>query len=45
MMTGSTDATLTIATALPHNMHVADPELIIAGIRRVIGSAAKRASK
>jgi pimeloyl-ACP methyl ester carboxylesterase len=45
MMIGSTDATLTIATSVPHHMHVADPELIMAGIRRVMAAAAKRASK
>lgn len=45
MMVGSTDATLTIATAVPHHMHVSDPELILTGIRRVIAATARRAAK
>lgn len=45
MMVGSTDATLTVSTALNHYMHREDPELILSGIRRVIAVAAKRASR
>ena len=42
MMVGSTDATLTVSTAARHHMHVDDPALIVSGIRRVLGAAARR---
>jgi len=42
MMIGSPDATLTIATAVRHHMHVDDPDLIVSGIRRILAVASKR---
>jgi pimeloyl-ACP methyl ester carboxylesterase len=45
MMVGSSDATLTIATAVGHHMHVADPDLIVSGIRRALTVASKRVAR
>jgi pimeloyl-ACP methyl ester carboxylesterase len=45
MMVGSSDATLTVATAVRHHMHVDDPDLILSGIRRVLTTAVKRSGR
>jgi pimeloyl-ACP methyl ester carboxylesterase len=42
MMIGSSDATLTIATAVRHHMHVDDPDLIVSGIDRVLTATRRR---
>jgi hypothetical protein len=42
MMIGSSDVTLTIATAVRHHKHVDDPDLIVSGIRRVLTAASVR---
>ena len=44
MMIGSSDATLTIATAVRHHMHVDDPDLIMAGIRRILTATSSRST-
>jgi pimeloyl-ACP methyl ester carboxylesterase len=41
MMVSSTNATLTVATAVGHDMHVQDPDLIVNGIRRVLTAAVR----
>jgi pimeloyl-ACP methyl ester carboxylesterase len=45
MMVGSTDATLTVATAVKHHMHVDDPGLIVSGIRRVLDAVSRRSAR
>jgi hypothetical protein len=42
MMIGSSDTTLTIATAVRHHMHVDDPDLIASGIDRVLTATRRR---
>jgi hypothetical protein len=36
IMVSSTNATITVATAVGHDMHVQDPDLSVNGIRRVL---------
>jgi pimeloyl-ACP methyl ester carboxylesterase len=45
MMEGVTNGTLTVATAVGHNMQVEDPDLVLSAIQRVVTAAGRGAAR